>query len=169
MSASDRQDRNRLPSPAAEGERRPGFRAVGAAAAKLAAPIVGKMGGGVVARLKSEWETIIGPEWAELCWPTALDREGVLKLRVVSHAALDLQHAAPALIERINGFFGHAAVSRLALVQGPLPLPPPPDGRPPILLEVGEQQGLDEQIAGVADPELRAALKRLGRAVIGTG
>jgi hypothetical protein len=169
MSESDQQSGHRLSSASAEGERRPGFRAVGVAVSRLAAPIVAKKGGGVLARLKSEWGAIIGPEWSELCWPTALDRDGVLKLRAASHAALDLQHRAPVLIERINGFFGRAAVSRLALVQGPLPLPRPPDGRRPILLDAGRERGLAEQLEEIADPELRAALARLGRAVIGAG
>ena len=37
-------------------------------------------------------------------------------------AALELQHRAPLLIERVNLFFGRPAVTRLILVQGPLPL-----------------------------------------------
>ena len=167
MSASDRRREDRLSGAPAEGERHPGFRAVGAAVARLVVPIVGKKDG-VLARLKAEWGAVVGPEWSELCWPIAFGRDGVLRLRVASQAALELQHAAPLLIERLNGFLGRPAVSRLALLQGPLPLPPPSPAPPPILCEAVQQRRLDGQLAGVADPELRAALARLGRAVIGT-
>ena len=96
-----------------------------------------------------------------------LSRTGVLKLRTASGAALEVQHRAPLLVERINGFFGRFAVTRLALVQGPLPLPSIPSGRLPRPLAPGEAKALEERLSDVADPELRGALARLGRAVIG--
>ena len=101
-----------------------GFRAVGVAVSKLTVPIVARRGGGILVRLKAEWAAIVGPDWAEVSWPAALGRDGVLKLRVAPGAALELQHRAPLIIERINLFFGRAVVTRLALVQGPLPLAP---------------------------------------------
>ena len=96
-----------------------------------------------------------------------LGRTGVLKLRTASGAALEVQHRAPLLVERINGFFGRSAVTRLALVQGPLPLPSIPIGRLPRPLAPGEAKALEERLSDVADPELRGALARLGHAVIG--
>ena len=101
-----------------------------------------------------------------MSWPSALGRDGVLKLRTASMAALELQHRAPLLIERINLFFGRPVVTRLALVQGPLPLDSPPNGSPPRSLAAGEADALDERLSGIADPELRAALARLGRDLI---
>jgi hypothetical protein len=156
-----------LMGPAPGSERRHGFRAVGVAVSKLAAPIVSKRGGGILVRLKAEWGAIIGPDWAAVTWPTVLGRDGVLKLRAASGAALELQHRAPLLIERINLFFGRQVITRLALVQGPLPLASPPIG--PILrpLGPGEVKALHERLSEITDPELRDALARLGRAVIG--
>ena len=86
---------------------------------------------------------------------------------VASGAALELQHRAPLVIERINLFFGRQVIMRLALVQGPLPLASPPTG--PILrpLGPGEVKALHERLSEITDPELRDALARLGRAVIG--
>lgn len=142
-----------------------GFRAVGVAVSKLAVPIVARRGGGVLVRLKADWAAIVGPDWAEVSWPTTLGRDGVLKLRAASGAALELQHRAPLIIERINLFFGRAVVTRLALVQGPLPLAPGA-GRPVIpALSEGEAKALDRRLSDIADPDLRAALARLGRAV----
>ena len=101
-----------LAGSARESERDGGFRAVGVAASKLAAPIVTRRGGGVLVRLKSEWLAIIGADWAAVTWPSALGRDGVLKLRASSTAALELQHRTPLLIESINLFFGRAVVRR---------------------------------------------------------
>ena len=151
------------------GERRPGFRAAGASLSRLVAPIVAKHGGGVLARLKADWAAIVGPELAVATWPEALGRGGVLKLRVTSAKALEIQHRAPLLVERINLFFGREAVTRLALVQAPLPLPGAAAAREPARpLATSEAAVLGDQLAEIDDPELRQALDRLGRAVIGT-
>ncbi|HEV2188288.1 MAG TPA: DciA family protein [Stellaceae bacterium] len=151
------------------GERRPGFRAAGASLSRLVAPIVARHGGGVLARLKADWAAIVGPELAVATWPEALGRGGVLKLRVTSAKALEIQHRAPLLAERINLFFGREAVTRLALVQGPLPLPDATAARESIRpLATSEAAVLGRQLAEIGDPELRQALDRLGRAVIGT-
>jgi hypothetical protein len=142
-----------------------GFRAVGAAVSKLAAPIVTRRGGGILVRLKAEWAAIVGADWAEVSWPTLLGRDGVLKLRAAPGAALELQHRAPLIIERINLFFGRSVVTRLALVQGPLPFRSGPS-RPVIRpLSEGEERALEQRLSGIADPDLRVALARLGRAV----
>lgn len=166
MSAANRQ--GSVAGLPAGGERRPGFRAVGMAVSKLAQPIVGKRGGGTLVRLKADWPAIVGADWAAVAWPVALGGDGALKLRTTPTAALELQHRAPLLIGRVNLFFGRAAVSRLVLVQGPLPYPASRAATSVPPLAAGEAQALDQQLADVADPELRAALGRLGRAVIAT-
>jgi hypothetical protein len=148
-------------------ERRPGFRAAGASLTRLVGPIVARHGGGVLARLKTEWAAIVGAEIAAATWPESLARGGTLKLRVAPAKALEIQHRAPLVIERVNLFFGRAAVARLALVQGPLPLGAPashPAERP---LRPSEAAALDRQLEAVASPELREALARLGRRIIG--
>jgi hypothetical protein len=162
---TDRQA-NRLPGPRQEGERRPGLRAIGGTASRITAPIVQRHGGGVLARLKAEWSAIAGADLAALTWPEALGRDGALKLRVVPRFALELQHRAPLVIERVNNFFGRAAVARLVLRQGPLPLagPAPPPAAPP--LPVDQARALDTRLAGIADPELRRALAGLGSLVL---
>jgi len=152
---------------APQGERRPGLRAVGATASRIAAPIVGRQGGGVLARLKAEWSAVVGAELARGTWPDGLGRDGALKLRVMPGLALELQHRAPLLIERINLYFGRDAVVRLVLVQGPLPLASLNPKPPPAELAAGEAQALDRRLAEVADPELREALAGLGRLVLG--
>ena len=173
MSETNRQQRAigsaaSLTGKPAAGERRQGMRAIGVAVSKLAAPIVARRGGGVLARLNAEWGTIIGRDWAEVTWPSALGRDGVLKLRTASGVALELQHHAPLIIERINLYFGRQAVTRVTLVQGPLPLAPACGGPTIRPLTPSEANALDARLCEVADPELRAALARLGRAVAGS-
>ena len=95
-------------------------------------------------------------------------RDGTLHIRVAPGLGLEVQHREPVLVERINAFFGYRAVARLALKQGPSArftesrLPPP---RP---LKSEERRALDRQLADIEDPALRAALDRLGAAVIGS-
>jgi hypothetical protein len=156
-----------LVAAAPERERRPGLRAIGVATARLAGPIVARRGGGALVRAKAEWTAIVGAEIAAVTWPEALGPGGVLKLRVVPAAALELQHRAPLVIDRINVYFGRPAVTRLALVQCSLPLAPPAPRRIGPLSAEGEA-AIERKIAGIADPELRTALSALGRAVLST-
>jgi hypothetical protein len=149
------------------GERRPGFRAAAGVAARIAGPIVAKHGGGALARLKANWAEIVGPELARAAWPEALARGGTLRLRVAPPKALEIQHRAMLVIERVNLFFGREAVTRLALMQGPLPLPGEPVRAAARLLGAHEADRLAIQLAPVDDTELREALDRLGRAVLG--
>jgi hypothetical protein len=152
----------RLAAAAAAGERRRGFYAVGAVAARVARPIAERRGG-ALARLKADWCAIAGDAVAGTAWPEALDRAGRLKLRVATVAALDLQHRTPLLIERINLFFGGRVVERIMLVQGPLPLAAP--RRPAAQQDspdAAAAAALDARLAGVCDPALREALRGLG-------
>jgi hypothetical protein len=145
--------------------RQGGLRAAGIAASRVAAPIVAR-GGGVLGRLKAEWAPVVGAELAAVTWPEALGRDGALKIRVVSTVALDLQHRAPLVIERINNYFGRSAIARLVLVQGSPPLPARPRQAPPAPLGAEEAKALEARLAQVADPELRAALAGLGHLVL---
>ena len=168
MSEDGRDGRSTLARGEAASERRPGLRPAGLASTRIVGPIVAQHGGSVLARLKADWPAIVGAELALTTWPEAFARGGTLRLRVAPTAAIAIQHRAPQVMERINLFFGRDAVARLALVQGPLPLPAPAMRAPPRPLARTEQTTLDRQLDGIADPELRAALGRLGRSIIVT-
>jgi len=74
-----------------------------------------------------------------------------------AHAPL-IQHLTPMIVERVNRFFGYAAVNRIIFRQGKPPAPAPRVARPelrPVPKELGE--GLRE----IADPELRLCLESL--------
>jgi hypothetical protein len=120
------------------------------------------------AAILTEWEAVVGERLARLSCPERLGRDGALRVRVTSGAALELQHVAPQVIERIAVFFGHRAVNRLALVQGPVRAAssPKPRGVPRVSAEAEGRVGRAAET--IADPDLRAALARLGRAVLAT-
>ena len=153
-------------------KRRGSLRAIGAEIPRIAGAALGKRGFGE-AQLVTQWEAVIGVELAEkltperLAFPRGERRNGTLRLRVASAFATEAQHLEPVLIERINAFFGYGAVTRLAFTQGP-PLAATPTPAPLRQLSAEEQRAIDSRVAGVADPDLRAALKRLGSAVAGS-
>ena len=153
-------------------DRRGSLRAIAAEIPRIAGAALGKRGFGE-AQLITHWDTVMGPELAaqispeRLSFPRGERRNGTLRLRVAPAFAVEAQHLEPVIIERINGFFGYGAVARLALVQGP-PVQTAPAQPPLRPLSPNEQATLDARLEGVADPELRQALARLGAALMGT-
>ena len=81
--------------------------------------------------------------------------------------ALQIQHLEPVLVERINTFYGYRAVARLRLIQGPLPVAPPPRRPAFRALSASEEEALAATLAGLSDPTLREALTSLGRTLRG--
>ena len=72
--------------------------------------------GFTVPALVTEWPAIVGPELArttlplKIVFPRGARTGGVLHIRVEGAFALELQHMEPLLIERLNGFYGYAAL-----------------------------------------------------------
>lgn len=152
-----------------------GFRAVGGLAQRLASGLA-KGRGASIARLRAEWSAIVGPDLARITRPEALTASRgtrsskgggkLLRLRVPGAAALEVQHMAGQVVERVNAYFGHKMIDDIRLVQGAISAPAAAAPRPaPDARRVAE---MTERTASVKDPELRAALARLG-ARIGMG
>lgn len=117
----------------------------------------------------TEWQEIVGTALAGGSAPEKLSpgrdgKGGTLDIRVDSALALELQHLQPQIIERVNAYFGYGAVERIRLRQGPLPRPPVRRRASPTASPAAAEE-VAETVAPVADPELRAALDRLGRAI----
>lgn len=152
--------------------RRGGMRALSYLAPGLTDPLFRKRGF-VEGRIPRDWPQIVGVDLARFCAPESLDfprgrRDGAT-LRVVAlpGRALELQHLAPQIIERVNGHFGWAAVARLTLRQGVLP-PPPKSTRPRLRsLAEREKTAIRAQVESVTDPALRDRLAALGEALAG--
>ena len=147
-----------------------GFRAIGGLAQKLTSGIAregGKAGRGAsLMRLKADWPAVVGPELARTTRPDAIlagrgARAGkALRLKVSGAAALEVQHRSGQIVERVNAYFGHRMIDDVRLVQGVIaaPRPAPRVPRP----DPAEEQAMAQRAANVKDPDLRAALARLG-------
>ena len=153
-----------------------GFRAIGGLAQKLTSGMArdGAKGGrgASLIRLKADWPAVVGPELARTTRPDALlagrgARAGkALRLKVSGAAALEVQHRSSQIVERVNAYFGHRVIDDVRIVQGVIPGPPPARRTPrpdPVV-----EQVVASRTAAVQDPDLRAALTRLG-ARIATG
>jgi hypothetical protein len=105
------------------------------------------------AALMADWAAIVGPRLADLTAPRKLSH-GQLTVACSGPVAMELQHAAAALIERINTQAGTRLVQRLRFVQAPVAarLPPVP------LAEMGPP----EPVRGLAPGALHDALAALG-------
>jgi hypothetical protein len=152
-----------------EAPRRGGMRAAGASLPAVTKGAVAKRGF-AEARLLLDWATIVGDTMARHTLPERLARPrgetgGVLHVRVAGAFALELQHLAPAVIERINAHFGHAAVTRLKLTQGLPTEIVKPRRRIKPLGAAGEAK-LASTVERIGDPRLKEALARLGRVIL---
>ena len=121
------------------------------------------------AGLFTHWAEIAGASLAasslpiKLSFPRGKRDDGTLTVRCGGSAALELQHLAPSILERINGHFGYRAVTRLKIEQGAVS--PRKVAAPPPPLTRLEQNAVAEATAGVANADIRAALSRLGTAI----
>lgn len=118
--------------------------------------------GFVNSRILLEWHKIIPEGMNEMVRPLQIRRdlknnEAVLVVLVSSATALTIQHYEPQIIERVNGYFGFAAVTKLQLKQGILPLP----DRKTAAKIVARPAEAAPDLSPVADDDLRAALDRL--------
>jgi hypothetical protein len=103
-------------------------------------------------------------EWPRRASPDAPADPSTLVIRTESAFAIELQHLAPVIIERVNGFYGWRCVGRLVLKQGPVIRPAPPRKLPePAPADIAEAE---EAAKDVEDDGLRHALERLGSAVL---
>jgi hypothetical protein len=145
---------------------------------RAAGELVGDIGGQsfrrfgfVQSSIVSRWAEIVGERYAKVScpesikFPTGKKGGGALTLLVEGAHAPLIQHLAPMIIERVNRFFGYAAINRIIFKQGRAPAAAPRPQRPqlvPVPKELGE--GLRE----IADPELRACLESLGARIAAT-
>jgi len=116
----------------------------------------------------SRWGEIVGERYARVSIPESIKfpqgkrEQGVLSLIVSGAFAPTMQHVAPEIVERVNRFFGYAAVARLAIRHGQVK-PPEKAAPPPSLKPLSEAMG--ESLRGIGDPELKAVLEALAAGV----
>lgn len=153
-----------------------GAKAVGALAARVAAKVFENHGLSHAALL-GDWAAIAGGELAQftrperLVWPRRTDTSAhtskgpqgaTLVLRVEGPRAIEIQHIAPQLIERLNTYLGYGAIVRIRIEQAPIAAHSTdrPNGGG---FEEPSAAYLADDLSTIDDDDLRAALARLGR------
>jgi hypothetical protein len=126
-------------------------------------------------RLLTAWHEIAGEAVATVTRPLRVshgrDRMGAtLYLACAPGRGPEITMQEPALRQRINAVYGYTAISRIRIDQAApwqppvVPVRPKPAAPDPALLAT-----LESHLSAVGDDGLRAALRRLGEAVLGRG
>ena len=121
-------------------------------------------------RMLENWSAIVGPQLAAMSQPVRLSRRksgrdgedtagGVLTVKAEGAIALEIQHLAPQIIDRLNSYYGHAAIARLNIIQGPVTVTPSPLNPPPIKEE--DISALADDFEEIETPRLKRALASL--------
>ena len=124
------------------------------------------------AEIVTKWKQIVGPRLGERTSPIRLAyrhgqrRSGTLHILVESGFAVEIQHIEPLLIERVNSYYGYAAVEKLVIHQGPLPLSAASQSEQIVPLSQQDQDALESIIAPTRDRNLKAALQGLGQRIL---
>ena len=139
--------------------------------ARSAGELVGAAGGKSFKRfgfiqgsIVSRWSEIVGERYARVSSPESIrfpmgkKAGGALTLLVDGAHAPLIQHLTPMIVERVNRFFGYAAIDRIVFRQGKPPAPPQRQERPQLRAVPKE---LGDGLREIADPELRACLESL--------
>lgn len=147
------------------------------ALAELVGPVIDPVTarrGFATADLLAVWPEIVGAAYAgctapeKIAWPRSDGDEtpGVLFLRVDGPRAIFVQHELPLIRQRVNAFFGYAAIGQIRIVQAPVAATRPSIPDDPTPLPADAEDALAGRLTSVEDDQLRAALDRLGRGVL---
>jgi len=125
------------------------------------------------------WPEIVGERLARYCRPAKLEwprrrkgaegggpESGTLIVRVEGVFAIELQHLAPVVIQRINAHYGWACVGKIVLKQDRVGQRAAAGGGGGV--DPARRGEVAKAVATVADDRLREALDRLGIAAVAT-
>jgi hypothetical protein len=112
--------------------------------------------------IKIQWMRPVSPSPASGGGSGSGQEPGTLVLRVEGPAAIEVQHLANVVCERVNRFLGWRAVDRLALRQAPLRRGERKARR---AADPAAAARIAENLSDIGDDELKAALARLGAAI----
>ena len=124
--------------------------------------------GFVQSAIVSRWPDIVGERWAGVSAPESLrfppgkKADGTLTLVVRGAHAPTMQHITPEIAERVNRFFGYAAVARVTIRQGEVTARAP---RRTVVTPAPAPAEMGGGLKAIADPELRAVLESLAAGV----
>lgn len=132
------------------------------------------------ARVLLDWQAIVGEALAAHCRPVKVSYAAkgfgaTLVVLAEGARAPEVEMLAPRIVERVNAHYGYRAIARVKVTQtagfAGLAEASREFERRPVVVEPGAELPPDEAVevartvSDVADPDLRAALDRLGRNV----
>jgi hypothetical protein len=157
-----------------------GMRVIGAYVANMLDPIA-RARGFAITSLLSEWPAVVGEELARftapdrLVWPrrsedgeaaspqSAWRNDGaILVLKIDGPRAIEVQHRAEQILERVNIYFGYRAIAQLRFLQAPLP-----KAKKEAAAQASASVEEPLPAPGLADNGLAMALGRLGASIRG--
>lgn len=148
-----------------------GPRALAAVLPKVAEPALRKRGF-AAAEIVTRWAEIAGEELAadsapdHLSFPKGARQGGTLYIAASGSVALQIQHQAPSILQRINTYFGYSAVAKLSISQASFKPKQVETGIQPVIDPDPEQiERIASETSIISEPALRQALHQLGEAV----
>jgi hypothetical protein len=155
-----------------------GATAIGVFVARMLDPIARARGFATTALL-TEWPAVVGAELAQftspdkVIWPRRNDgQEGqdrisgwrtegaILVLKVEGPRAIEVQHQAEQILERVNRYFGYRAIAQLRFLQAPLNREAPAPAAAPVSgADVPGAEAIDDQGLAKALRRLAAGVK----------
>ena len=127
------------------------------------AEIVGERLAAFTQPLKIEWK-----RKSPHADPEARPDPAILVIRVEGAFALEMQHLAPTIIDRVNTYYGWRCIGKLVLKQGPVRRVEKKRPAPPVLSQA-DRDKVGRAVEPIEEEPLRAALDRLGQAIVSSG
>ena len=153
-----------------------GPRSVSEIVGKVLEPVIARRAG-MTLDLINAWSEIAGEEFAKttrpekINWPRRANEDDPFKPAVLvvaceNSAALFFQHEHPAILERINIFFGFEAVDRITIVQKAVVSADKKKPKDKIPVTSMDEERLAIILDEIDDPVLKETLTKLGRGVL---
>ena len=146
-------------------------RSISSTVEKLTKPIFSKRGFGRSTIIEN-WRTIVGKEYGDhtipekISYPQGQQNKGTIQIRVDSPAlAIELLHAETQILERINSHFGYRSVDHVKITQGTIPDNKDQSVAKPREITIKEQNNLENNLNIISDPDLKNALRTLGKRI----
>jgi hypothetical protein len=147
---------------------------------KIIEPVLSRRSGMTIDLLNA-WPELVGDDYCDFTrpekinWPNRAHEDdpfkpGILVVACDGSRALYFQHDLSRICERVNVFFGFAAIAKLKIVQKPvqkLRLHKSDNPRnTPVQLDENRKKRLNTILDHISDPDLRQKLEKLGQGVM---
>jgi len=153
-----------------------GVKSVAELVGSLLEPVIARRAGMTLDLLRA-WPEIAGEEFRDstrpekIDWPRRVNEDDPFKpatlvLACEPSSALFLQHEIGAILERTNMFLGFNAVDRIKILQKPVRSEAAGETRNRNLT-AEQEANLAAMLDAIDDPELKSALEKLGRGIMG--